>query len=265
MWRTYMTTGQMPDDTGSPWYMRRFMRPIARLLPNEPRCYLCDYPFEGLGGLLVRTFTGLAPSRMNPRLCNVCEHAAKAFPGGAEVEMSLVFADVRGSTSIAENLSPVEFSRLIDRFYQAASKVIYKKYGLLEKLIGDEVAGFLVPGIAGPEHARLAIEAGEGILRATGHADAKGPWVPVGVGVHTGAAFVGSVGDGESAPTVTVLGDTVNATARLASQAAAGEVLISDATRSAAGLAQDGLEGRRLSLKGRKEPLDVWVKRVSAS
>jgi len=265
IWRTYMTTGQMPAYLGAPWFMKRFMRPLARWLPSEPRCRICDYPFHGVGGLLSRTLFGLTPSKMNPQLCNICEMAAHTFRGGAEIEMSLLFVDVRGSTGIAENQSPAEFSRLIDRFYQAAAKVLYRKNALLEKLIGDEVTGFFVPGIAGPEHARLAIEAGEEILRATGHADPQGPWVPVGVGVHTGLAFVGSVGDAGSAPDISVLGDTVNAAARIASQAGAGEMLFSEAARAAAGLKNDGLEARHLSLKGRTEPIDVWVKRVVAA
>lgn len=264
IWRTYMTTGEMPAYIGPPWFMKRFMRPVARWLPSAPRCRLCEYPFQGIGGLLARALFGLAPSKMNPQLCNMCESAAHEYHGGAEVEMSLIFADVRGSTSIAENQSPVEFSQLIDRFYQATSKVLYKKNALLEKLIGDEVTGFFVPGIAGPDHARLAIEAGEQILRVTGHADPGGPWVPVGVGVHTGLAFVGAVG-APDIPDISVLGDTVNAAARIASQAAAGELLFSDAARTAAGVGNGGLEARHLSLKGRTEPIDVWVKKIAAA
>jgi len=262
IWRSYMTTGEMPAYLGTPWFMKRFMRPVARWLPSEPRCRICDYPFEGVGGLLARTLFGLVPSKMNPQLCNICEMAAHTFRGGAEIEMSLIFADVRGSTTIAENKSPAEFSRLIDRFYQATSKVLYKKNALLEKLIGDEVAAFFVPGIAGPDHARLAIEAGEELLRVTGHGDQRGPWVPIGVGVHTGLAFVGAVGGTASAPDISVLGDTVNTAARIASQAGAGELLFSDAARAAARLKGDGLETRHLSLKGRTEPVDVWVKKL---
>ena len=257
-----MMTGQMPDYLRPPWFMKSFMRPLVRRLPSDPRCRICDCPFQGLGGWLARTLFGITPSKMNTQLCNTCESTAEHFRGGAEIEMSLIFADVRGSTTIAENQSPLEFSRLIDRFYQAAAKVLYHKNALLEKLIGDEVTGFFVPGIAGPDHARLAIEAGEEILRVTGHADPGGPWVPVGVGVHTGLAFVGAVGAAGSAPDISVLGDTVNTAARIASQAGAGELLFSDAARAAAGVKIDGLETRHLSLKGRTEPIDVLVKTV---
>lgn len=257
-----MTTGEMPRSERAPWFAARWLRPIVRALPSDPRCRICYYPFGGVGGLIFRGLLGVAPSRLNPHLCNLCETAAQLYRGGAEVEMSLLFADVRGSTGIAETLSPVAFSQLIDRFYQAATNVLYHRNGLVEKLIGDEVTGFFVPGIAGADHARVAIEAGEAILRATGHGESGGPWVPVGVGVHTGVAFVGAVGSRDSAPDIAVLGDTVNIAARIASQAAHGEVLISDAARAAAGFAPAGLTERRLALKGRTEPMDVWVKKI---
>ena len=264
VWRAYMTTGEVPDHVHKPWFMDRRLRPVMKALPTEPRCRICHYPFGGLGGRLVRALFGVAPSKLNPQLCNVCENAAHLYPGGTEVEMSLVFADVRGSTGIAERLSPAVFGRLIDRFYQASTKALYRNNGMVEKLIGDEVTGFFVPGVAGVDHARVAIEAGEDILRATGHADADGPWVPVGVGVHTGLTFVGPIGGTETAPDIVVLGDTVNVASRIASQAAAGEMLVSDAAHSAAGLSPEGLESRRLALKGREEPIDVWVKKVAA-
>jgi adenylate cyclase len=264
MWRSYMMTGRWPSYIRTPWYTSRWLAPIIRRLPADPRCRLCYYPFKGLGGLVVRTLLGVSRSKMNPQICSICEKAAREYRGGAEVEMSLVFADVRGSTGIAEQRSPAEFSRLIDRFYQATTKVVYRKNGLVEKLIGDEVAAFFVPGIAGPHHAQVAIEAGIEILRATGHADRDGPWVPVGVGVHTGVAFVGAVGALDDAPDVTILGDTVNTAARITAQASSGEVLVSEAARTAAGLKPDGLEARHLMLKGRQEPVDVWVRKIRA-
>lgn len=257
-----MTTGQVPEFAERQWFETRWMRPLVKALPADPRCRICYFPFRGVGGVLARTLLGVEPSRLNPQLCNICEKASRRFPGGAEIEMSLLFADVRGSTGIAERISPVAFSRLINRFYQATTRVLYRKNGLVEKLIGDEVTGFFVPGIAGVDHARVAIEAAEEILRVTGHAGAGEPWIPVGVGVHTGIAFVGAVSGSDNLPDITVLGDTVNAAARLATQAATGEILFSEAARAAAGLKHEGLEGRHLALKGRSEPMDAWVKKV---
>ncbi len=120
--------------------------------------------------------------------------------------------------------------------------------------------GLYIPGIAGQEHPRRAIEAAQELLKATGHNDRHGPWLPVGVGIHTGLAFVGVVGGTDGNPTdFTALGDNVNITARLASNADPGKILISDAAYSASGLLLENMERQQLELKGRSEPIGVHV------
>jgi adenylate cyclase len=160
-------------------------------------------------------------------------------------------------------MAPADFGRLINRFFYAATRELFKSNGMVEKLIGDAVTGFFVPGIAGPEHARMAVVAAQSILRATGHGDPEGPWVPVGVGVHTGNAYVGAVSSGGGASDISVLGDTANTGARLASLAGPGEVVLSEATRAAAGLEPEGIEPRELQLRGRQAPVAAWVIRVA--
>lgn len=226
------------------------------LLPSDPRCKVCGSPFKGIGGFLMH-LVGRDQSRYNPHFCEKCrlfEH-----PGGAEIPLTMLFADVRGSTELAERMNPREFSRLINRFYTTATHVLIQKDAMVDRLMGDEAIGLFLPGFAGPDHARRAIEAAEELLRLTGHRDVKGPWLPVGVGVHTGVAYVGVVGDEESTADFTALGDNVNITARLASQADAGEILISDASYSASGLTLENLEHRQLALKGKSEPIEVHV------
>lgn len=258
MWHTYMTSGKLPDDVKSRWHNPSF-RPLIRRLPSEPRCHVCYYPFEGIGGQVARHLLGIRRSRLNPALCNVCELFAEDHQGGTEVEMSMLFADVRGSTTIAEKMSPTDFSHLIDRFYKAATREIFGASGMVEKIIGDEVAGFFVPGFAGENHPLVAVEAAQAILKATGHQDLSGPWAPVGIGVHTGVAFVGAVSTENGAPDITILGDAVNTAARLASLAQAGEVIASDETIRTAGLSTSGMEARHLQLKGRSQPIDAWA------
>ena len=109
--------------------------------------------------------------------------------------------------------------------------------------------------MTGPEHARRGVDAAEALLLATGHGEGE-PWVPLGAGVHTGTAFVGIVGS-KSSSDFTALGDPVNIAAHLASQAAAGEILVTDATAEAAGMTHDALERRHVSLKG--HPVDALV------
>jgi adenylate cyclase len=206
----------------------------------------------------MKLFYDKRPSRLNPHMCNLCENFAEKYQGGAEVESSLLFADVRGSTTIAEGMSPSDFGKLIDRFYKAVSAVLIHSDALIDKLIGDQAAGIYVPGFAGPDHARRAIEAAQKVLQVTGHNDTSGPWIPLGVGVHTGIAFVGSVGSKDATTDITVLGDAPNTAARLSSNAEAGEILVSKSASEAAGLNVDQLEGRLLELKGKTEPVSVY-------
>jgi adenylate cyclase len=235
-------------------------RHLFGLLPSNPRCALCNAPFGVPGALLMRPL-GKRPAAKNPRLCADC--LTKTPVGGAEIELSLLFADVRGSTTLAEGQRPAEFMQLMNRFYVAATDVLVPADALVDKFVGDEVMALFVPGFAGPDHARRAIEAAQDLLRATGHADPGGPWLPIGVGVHTGVAFVGAVGAEGSVTDITALGDTVNSAARLASSAAAGEILVSAASAEAARLVGGDLERRELALKGRTEPLGVRVLHVA--
>lgn len=94
----------------------------------------------------------------------------------------------------------------------------------------------------------------------TGHGGEGEPWVPVGVGIHTGTAWVGSIigAKGEAAD-FTALGDNVNIAARLASQAGQGEVIASEATFAAAQLDPADLEKRELELKGKSKLVSVRV------
>ena len=232
------------------------------LLPSDPRCKLCAAPFKSWGGFLMHLL-GRDQSRYNPRFCQKCE--VFEHPGGAEVPLTMLFADVRGSTTLAEQMNAREFSRLINRFYTVASHVLIQTDAMVDRLMGDEAIGLYIPGFTGPEHSRKAIEAAQDLLRLTGHRDPKGPWIPVGVGVHTGEAFVGVVGDESSTADFTALGDSVNIAARLASEAGPGEILISEAAYTAANLHFENLERRQLELKGKSEPIGVYVLRVAQS
>lgn len=251
LWRTYLTTGEYEKE--------RRQRHFFRLLPGTPRCKNCYAPFYGAGSTVVRLVFGKRPSNLNPQLCNVCEQFASRYQGGAEIQLSLLFADVRGSTNLGERMRPIEYSKLINRFYNAATQVMVRTDALIDKIIGDQVAAMYVPGFAGPTHPRRALEAAQEILRITGHARPEGPWIPIGAGVHTGTAFVGSVGSEGGTSDITILGDAANTAARLASSARQGEILISDAAYTAIGLDLGQLEQRHLVLKGKSQPMLVHV------
>jgi adenylate cyclase len=253
LWRAEFT-GQSPT-------LQRLRR-LWKLLPGAPRCKQCNAPFGGLGAPIA-SLRGRQRSKKNPRYCNYCDTIAREHRGGAEIELTLLFADVRGSTALAERISPTAFSQLMSRFYAVASHVLIHTDAWIDKFVGDEVIGLYFPFL--PDHSARAVHAALDLMRATGQGSASGPWVPIGIGIHTGTAFVGAIGGDETAPEVTALGDAVNLTARLVAAAAAGEILISDAAFAAAGLADEDLERRELTLKGKSEPVAVRVMRAAAA
>lgn len=247
-WRDFLTNGDG---------MERKARRLFARIPGGPRCRLCAAPFTGVGAPVMRMI-GKRRSDKSPTMCMTCFTFLATHHGGAEIEITLLFADIRGSTSIAERISAGAFSKILDRFYDAAAKVVIANEGSIDKFVGDELVALFMPMLAGDRHAARAIDAARALLEATGHGDAGGPWIPLGAGVHSGTAWVGAVGEG-SLTQITAVGDSVNTTARLASAAAAGEILVTVAAAEAAHLAEAGAERRQLALKGKSEPTEVLV------
>jgi adenylate cyclase len=259
LWHSYLT-----GDTSQLSPLVKLVRQIFIRLPSEPRCRVCNAPFKGIGGAVVGLIGfGAGRSSFNPSLCGRCEIITKKHQVGAEIQLTMLFADVRGSSSLAEEIGVSAFHKLINRYYQACAKVLAESDALVVRLIGDAVIGLYVPGIAGPQHARAALEAACNLLNDTGHADPEGPWIQVGIGVQTGLAYVGAVGSSSTVSDITVLGDVANSTARLCSLAQPGEILVSKETYQAARTASDDCEVRLLQLKGRSDPMEAYVVRVS--
>lgn len=254
-WRRFLLQGDIANE-------RRQQR-IFKILPAQRRCKFCKAPLVGAGAPVARVFFDKRPSNLNPRFCTVCERFALKHQGGAEINIAMLFADVRGSTTLAEKLSASEFSRLINRFYRSATGVLIQSDALIDKLIGDEIVGIYVPGFAGDDYVRRSVEAAQELLRLTGHGDETGPWIPVGAGIHTGEAFVGAVGAKDGVIDITALGDVPNTASRLASHAGIGEILLSESTAKAAEIDTSNLEMRQLELKGKSEPMNVWVMQLS--
>ena len=231
---------------------------IYRALPSDPHCVECGMPMAGLGSALLR-FNGSKPASFSSMLCSGCERLVRKKESGAEVELSMLFADVRDSTPLAESTPTAEYKALIQRFYKETSHVLVHHRSMVNRLMGDQVSGLFVPRFAGKDHAKVAIEAAKAVLEVTGHGSKDGPWIPVGVGVHTGVAFVGAVGSGDGVNEIAVLGSAANLCARLSSQAAAGEILISEEAANLARMQAEGLDRRELELKGISGKVPVRV------
>ena len=236
------------------------IRTLVGRIPGAPRCKLCLAPLRPPGSIVLRP-VGFGPSKLNRRLCRACFRSVGKHPGGAEVEISLLFADIRGSTGLAEHMSAHDFSGLVARFYGTAAKVVDSSNGIVDKFVGDEVVALFIPAFAGDDHAAKAVHAAKELMRETGN-DGDEPWVPVGAAVHTGVPYVGRVGEGDACD-FTAVGDAVNTTARLAASAGVGEILVSAAAVRASDLDTSQLEMRTLELRGRDEAAEVWVARAA--
>jgi len=230
--------------------------------PTDPRCKMCAAPFGGLGGAAFR-MVGFGRFPGNPSLCKQCiTQMRKNGMSGLEIPVSLVFSDVRGSTAMGERMRPADFHAFLDHFYRLASDAILDHDGVVDKIVGDEVIGLFFGGVSGSAHTAAAIAAAIDLAERASRPNASPSGViPAGTAVHMGDAFVGATGPIGAVDDFTALGDVVNTTARLASAARAGEVLVSVAAATAAGTMTEGLERRTLDIRGRSEPLEVIVLR----
>jgi adenylate cyclase len=226
-------------------------RRVFRYLPSAPRCKLCNNPFGGPVGRFLAV-AGFSPSRKNPNLCSRC---CDSLPvGGAEVDVAVLFVDVRGSTALGQRGAAADFAALLNRFYSAATQTLLRHDAVIDKLIGDEVMAFFVQGISGPQYRRRAVLAGMELLKAVGYGSDEGPWLEVGVAVNAGVAYVGNIG--EAVVDFTALGDPVNVAARMQQHAVGGELLV------APGVADDLMAKsprRTLNLRGHEQPIDAFV------
>jgi adenylate cyclase len=201
---------------------RTFIR-VMRRLPSDPRCRLCNAPYGGAGGRIMRRF-GFGPSRKNPALCNTCFE--KAPMGGVEMEIGVLFADVRGFTSLSERMPPDEVAQLLNRFYAVASDVLTKS-AIIDKLVGDEVMALYFPQLLGRHWEDELVRDATELLSSLGYGTSDEQWLPLGIGIDVGRAYVGNVGAGD-VKDFTALGDVVNTAARLQSAAAAGQIVLSE-------------------------------------
>ncbi len=235
----------------------RTMERVFRKFPSPPRCKLCQAPFSGPWAPLFR-LAGFRRWNLNQQLCKWCIGSIEDQTGGAEIPVSLLYSDLRGSTELAEQLGPSEFTRLLNRFYSRVSEAVDAESGVIDHMAGDGVFAIWIPAFVDGPHAPRAVAAGRRLVADLEAEHKKGLDIPAGVAVHTGVAFVGVVGELGSKD-FTALGDPVNTVARLASEAGPGELVLSNAIAVAAGVDTTSLSHQYYELKGKAEPFPAWV------
>jgi adenylate cyclase len=157
-----------------------------------------------------------------------------------EVDVAVLFADVRGSTALSERIGVAPFADLLNHFYRIATEVLIRHDAIIDKLIGDEVMALFLPGFAGPDYRQRAATAGVELVRALSvELD-----LPVGAAVTAGTAYVGNVG------------------ARLQAEAAAGEVVISTDLHPGLIAQFPDAAHRIIEVRGKEAPIDVQIVRA---
>lgn len=238
----------------------RGIAPQARLfrwLPSNPRCPLCSAPYGLPFGPIVHLL-GFGRSKRYPQLCNPCFSQMQRHRGGAEVPVTVLFADVRGSTGMAERSSAADFSVLLARFYAMVTEAVREEDGIIDKFLGDGVMALFLPSFTEGQHAARGLIAARRILR-----EAE---LPIGIGLNTGLAFTGFLGPTDEVSGFSAVGDAVNVAHRLGEAAAPGELIVGGDGLSFAEPptpeAGGRWEERELQVKGRDEPVRAWSLRL---
>ncbi len=250
LWRTIFLDGH-PALLKQHW--------LHRKLPHKPRCKLCMVPFEGIGGWIMR-LRGKTRNSRNPHFCNACDKFLESFPGGAEIEMSMLYVDIRHSTEWAEGHLPAEVSRRINDFLNQAIEIITDRDGFILAFYGDCIVAAWPPGFCGENHGLKAQQAAVALARNKIIARVTGEDIPVGIGVHTGNIYISTVTAMQGTfRDISIFGSNVNLAARLASMAEASQVLGSAANIAAAGGNPEDFPHRAAEVKGFAEPVEVYT------
>jgi adenylate cyclase len=220
-------------------------RLLNRRLPTDPRCKFCLVPFGGIGRVLR-----IRPSRKNPNFCMGCFEMAPI--GGTDMDVGILFADLRGFTAWCEQQPPSQVERALNRFYSVTTRAITDADGLVDKLVGDEVMGLFLTAFRslGEQTCEIMVAVAEEIVRGLHAAVDTDDPLPVGIGLNYGTARVGNVGAGD-VKDFTAVGDVVNTAARLQASAAAGQIVMSDSVYERVAERYPALARVDLALKGK--------------
>lgn len=224
-------------------------------------------PLRGPISLPFRAF-GIRPSRMNPNTCTICELMFTRVMRARQVtvDVSVLFVDLRGYTTLSQSLPADTVSSLLDAFYDECADAIWQYDGLLNKTVGDAIMAIFNFPISHEDHAARAVLSAQEIQRRW-HArrsllvgqgvGLKGNELGIGIGIDTGETSFGEFG--RSHRDLTAIGNVVNTASRAQSAADAGQILVTKAVtdRAAPQIAES--ECREYDLKGFDKPIELYA------
>jgi adenylate cyclase len=203
-------------------------RPQARICIGCWQHMRIPVPLRGVASAPFRVF-GIRPSRMNPNTCTICEMMFTKIMRKRQVKVdaTVLFADLRGYTSLSQAQSPEQVSELLDDFYDECSTAIWTFDGLLNKTMGDAVMAVFNFPILRPDHTRRAVMAARALQERWRARQGATKDAGIGIGLACGELSFGEFG--RSKQDLTAIGTVVNTASRAQSVAGAGEILLTEA------------------------------------
>ena len=210
---------------------------------------------------------GIRQSRMNPNTCTICETMFERVMKARQIEIdaTILFADLRGYTSLSQSQSSSAIARLLDAFYDVCGEAIWEHDGIINKTMGDAVLAVFNFPIKHEDHAAHAVAAARKIQELwrarreeLSHAfGAEATTIGVGIGLNTGKVNFGEFG--RTHHDLTAIGTVVNVASRAQSAAASDQILITSAVREKAAATLPESAGREYQLKGIEQPAKLWA------
>ena len=210
---------------------------------------------------------GIRQSRMNPNTCTICETMFERVMKARQIEIdaTILFADLRGYTSLSQSQSSSAIARLLDAFYDVCGEAIWEQDGIINKTMGDAVLAVFNFPIKHENHAAHAVAAARKIQELwrerreeLSHAfGAEAATIGVGIGLNTGKVNFGEFG--RTHHDLTAIGTVVNVASRAQSAAAPDQILITSAVREKAAATLPESAGREYQLKGIDAPAKLWA------
>lgn len=209
---------------------------------------------------------GMKLSRMNPNLCDTCESHFTDIMKTKQISLpaTVLFADIRGYTSLSQLTDSQEVSTLLGGFYDRCADAIWKRDGIVNKLIGDAIFAVFNFPITRKDHVEQAVYAGLELQKKcmemkslSGRPSANEVDFGIGVGIHTGDVSVGEIG--QLCRDFTVIGEVVNLGSRLQGAAKPGEVVLSEAVYEKVKYEFPGILAQTFALKGINQPVRAYI------
>ena len=223
-------------------------------------------PLRGIASVPFRAF-GIRPSRMNPNTCTICEMMFTRVMKARQVEMeaTILFADLRGYTSLSQSRPQGEISEILDTFYDECAEAIWEEDGIVNKTMGDAIMAVFNFPIRRDDHASAAVRAARAIQERwrarrellSKSLGADGEAIGVGIGIDSGKINFGEFGRAHH--DLTAIGTVVNVASRAQSAAAADQILLTSAVYERARSELKTSEPHDYRLKGLAEPVRLWA------